>query len=152
MGVFRFRMQTALDLRVRQEDEAKAALAAAETARREAEQQRDAARAALDATLARSREAESRTGDVTERLWYRNWIVAQRHEVERRQQALVAREAIVREATSAAQAAHQKRRILERLKDRAAASFGAEEHRQEQKVFDELGTLRFTIATRGDDL
>ncbi len=152
MAVFRFRMQTALDLRVRQEDEAKAALAVAETARIEAERRRDEARAALDATLARSREAEGRAGDVTERLWYRNWIVAQRHEVERRQQALATREAVVREATAAAQAAHQKRRILERLKDRAAAAFGAEERRQEQKVFDELGTLRFTISTRGDDL
>lgn len=152
MAAFRFRMQTALDLRMRQEDEAKAALAAAETARLAAERQRDEARQALEQTLDRSRAAEGRTGDVTERLWYRNWIVAQRREVERRQQALAAREATVRDATAVAQAAHQKRRILERLKDRAAATFGAEERRQEQKGFDELGTLRFTMNTRGDEL
>lgn len=152
MATFRFRLQTALDLRLRQEDEAKAALAAAESARIAAERGRDEARRALEQTLDRSRDAEGRAGDITERLWYRNWIVAQRYEVERRQQALAAREAAVREATAVAQAAHQKRRILERLKDRAAASFGAEERRQEQKVFDDLGVLRFTMSRRGDHL
>lgn len=151
MAAFRFRLQTALDLRFRQEDEAKAALALAETRRAEASARRDDAHAALSATLERSLEAEGRTGELTERLWYRNWIVAQRHEVERRQHELDAREATVRQATAVAQEAHRKRRVLERLKARAAASFGAEERRQEQKGFDDLGTLRFTTARRGDD-
>jgi flagellar FliJ protein len=152
MASFRFRLQTALDVRQRQEDEAKAELAHAESLRNAAERHRDAARAALDQTLARSRDAESRAGDLTERLWYRNWIVAQRHEVERRQEALASREAVVREATAAAQDAHRKRRILERLKDRAVTRFGTAQRRDEQKGFDDLGTIRFTMAKRGDDL
>lgn len=149
MATFRFRLQTALDLRVREEDEAKAALAAAETARKTARDRRDAAQASLDGSLRRSRDAERRTAVLTERLWYRNWIVAQRQEAERHQQALAACEDVVRQATAAAQEAHRRRRILERLRERAVASFDLAERREEQKVFDELGTVRFTIAKRG---
>jgi flagellar FliJ protein len=152
MAAFRFRLQPALDLRVRQEDEARAALARAESARRTAERQRDEASEALQQAMARSREAEARSGDMTERLWYRNWIVAQRHDVQRRQQVLAGREAAVGQATAVAQDAHRKRRILERLKDRAVARFDVEQRREEQKGFDDLGTIRFTLAKRGDDL
>lgn len=150
MAAFRFRMQTALDLRVRQEDEAKAALAQEERLRLEAERHRDAARVSLDTALTRSRDAEALAGDMTQRLWYRNWIVAQRREVAQRQQALVAREDAVRAATARAQHAHQKRRILERLKDRAVARFDEGERREEQKGLNDLGTLRYTYAKRGE--
>lgn len=150
MATFLFRLQAALDLRVRQEDEAKGALAKAEASRAAAARSRDEAQRAVEDAHARSREAEGRGGDLTERVWYRNWIAARRLDLERRRKTLAACEDGVRQATAAVQAAHRRRRILERLKDRAARRFDHAERREEQKGFDDLGTQRFNTATRGD--
>ena len=149
MAKFAFRLQAALDMRRKQEDEAKQVLAAAETRKREAEARRDRAQGALEQALQRAAEAEHQPGDVNARLWYRNWIVARRLELERLQVEVAAREAEVRAATKAAQEAYRKRRILERLKERSHAAFLDTERREEQKVFDELGSLRFSIGRRG---
>jgi flagellar FliJ protein len=149
MAKFVFRVQAALDMRRKQEDEAKQALAAAETRRREAQGQFDQAHDALQATLARATDAEHQPGDVNARVWYRNWIGAQRLELERRRAIVAARDADVRDAKKLAQEAYKKRRILERLKDRSHTTFLDAERREEQKMFDELGSLRFSIDKRG---
>lgn len=149
MARFVFRVQAALDLRRRQEDDAKQALAAAETRKLEAERRCDETRRAIEQTLTRGREAEERAGDMTLRLWYRNWITAQRLELERREQVVVQRDADVREAVTRAQEAYRKRRMLERLRERAQATFLADERREEQKMFDDLGSLRFAVNKRG---
>lgn len=149
MARFVFRVQVALDLRRRQEDEAKKALAVAESKKLEAERHRDEVRRAIAQTLSRGREAEDRAGDVTLRVWYRNWIAAQRLELERREQVVVQRDADARQAVTVAQEAYRKRRMLERLRERAHTTFLVDERREEQKVFDDLGSLRFSIDKRG---
>lgn len=149
MGKFVFRVQVALDLRRRQEDDAKKALAVAESKKLEAERLRDEARLALERTLSRGREAVDQAGDVTLRVWYRNWIAAQRLELERREQVVAQRDADARQAVKAAQEAYRRRRMLERLRERAHATFLVDERREEQKVFDDLGSLRFSIDKRG---
>jgi flagellar export protein FliJ len=146
---FVFRVQAALDLRRRQEDAAKQALALAESHKLEAEHARDEARTTLETSLQRAHDAEGRAGDVTERLWYRNWIAAKRRELDRRQQTVAEREAEVRRAEGVARDAYRKRRMLERLREHAHGAFVAGERRDEQKVFDDLGTLRYSMKRRG---
>ena len=46
-----------------------------------------------------------------------------------------------RDAKKLAQEAYKKRRILERLKDRSHVTFLDDERRQEQKMFDDLGSI-----------
>jgi flagellar FliJ protein len=149
MAKFVFRVQVALDLRRRQEDEARQALARAESRKAEAERLRDDTRRAIEETLARGRQAEQRAGDVTVRLWYRNWITAQRLELARREQAVADRDTDLRQAVKRAQEAYRRRRMLERLRERAHTAFLAGERREEQKVLDELGALRFSLNRRG---
>lgn len=149
MAKFVFRVQAALDMRCKQEDEAKQVLAAAETRRREAQAHCDQARDALTETIGRATEAERQPGDVNSRVWYRNWIGAQRLELERRQTTVAARDADVRDAKKVAQEAYKKRRILERLKDRSHVTFLDAERREEQKMFDEFGSIRFSIDKQG---
>jgi flagellar export protein FliJ len=149
MAKFVFRVQAALDLRRRQEDEARHALALAEAGKRDAEHRRDEVRHAMEETWARGRAVEERAGDVTLRVWYRHWIAAQRLELARREQVVVQRDAEVRDAVRQAQDAHRRRRMLERLRERAHAAFVDGERRDEQKVFDDLGSLRFSINKRG---
>lgn len=149
MAKFVFRVQAALDLRRKQEDEAKRALALAEAQRRDAERCRDEVQQEMERTCARGREVEDRVGDVTLRVWYRNWLTAQRLELERRQRVLVQRDADVRGAVEQAQEAYRKRRMLERLRERSQTAFLDGERRDEQKVFDDLGSLRFSVNRRG---
>jgi flagellar FliJ protein len=149
MARFTFRLQVALDLRRRQEDEARTALAAAEMRKRDAERERDVAAAALEGAMSRAREADGRSGPLTERLWYRNWILAQRREVDRRQRGVDAAADEVRQATARAQQAYRKRRMLEKLRERSVRGFDAAERRDEQKAIDDLGTLRHDLARRG---
>ena len=148
MAKFVFRVQAALDMRRKQEDEAKLALAQAEARRAQAEAERDQVAAAIEQSLVRARDAEAASGDLTMRVWYRNWIEGQRQELRRRQAVVAQRAAEVQDAVKRAQEAHRKRRILERLRDRAHSAFRLEERRQEQKVFDEIGSLRFTLQRR----
>ena len=149
MAKFVFRVQAALDLRRKQEDEAKRALALAEAQRRDAERCRDEVQQEMERTCARGREVEDRAGDVTLSVWYRNWLTAQRLELERRQRVLVQRDADVRGAVKQAQEAYRKRRMLERLRERSQTAFLDGERRDEQKVFDDLGSLRFSVNRRG---
>jgi flagellar export protein FliJ len=86
---------------------------------------------------------------VTVRLWYRNWITAQRLELARREQAVADRDTDLRQAVKRAQEAYRRRRMLERLRERAHTAFLAGERREEQKVLDELGALRFSLNRRG---
>ena len=66
MAKFVFRVQAALDLRRKQEDEAKQVLAAAETRRSEAAgPMRRGARRRSQATVERATDAERQPGDVT---------------------------------------------------------------------------------------
>ena len=62
MAKFVFRVQAALDMRRKQEDEAKQALAAAETRRREAQAHCDQARDALTATIERATRSGATAG------------------------------------------------------------------------------------------
>jgi flagellar export protein FliJ len=150
MRPFRFRAAAGLHLRRKQEDTARLHLAQAETARQYAEQQ---ARAAQDAALrARDDEVASRReGTEGWRLgWHQSWIVRKRLEADAGRQAAAVSAATVDRATAAVQLAHQRRRALERLRDRAWRRHQLDAGRHETREMNELATLRYLAAGPGD--
>jgi flagellar FliJ protein len=149
MKRFAFRAQAALDLRRRQEDDARRELAAAEARAREAAASLAHAIDSLNEVLQRGGEQEARGGDVAARIWYRNWIVGQRQRIARCRQVLLERQAAVAEAARCAQLARRKVRTLERFRERAWRHYLREESREEQKALDELGTVRFALRRTG---
>lgn len=142
MRPFRFRASAALVMRRKQEDAARQQLAAAETVRQSAEER--ARVAARDLAEARAAAADAcRGGTESWRLaWHQSWIVRTQIEAEaRRRAAAVSAEAATR-ATAAVHIAHQRRRALERLRDRAWHRYRLDAGRHELQAMNELATLR----------
>lgn len=143
MATFRFRAAAALDLRRKQEDAARLEVARAEMA--------------VMAANERSREARSRVTDEGDRLvhlqqdgaeswrvqWHRAWIDRQRTDAEARAAELKARAQEAAQAAQVAREAMKKRRVLERLRDRAWHRYQRVQHEQHVKDMNELATLRF---------
>jgi flagellar export protein FliJ len=152
MKPFTFRAEAALELRRRQEEEARRVLAAAEARLAEAQEQLALVLARFEDALQRAREEEARPGPVAGRVWYRNWMIAHRQRADRCQAMVTAREAEVAAARAAAALARRKVRALERLKERAWRAYCAAERRDEQKALDALGNQRYAVAraTGGD--
>jgi flagellar export protein FliJ len=144
MKRFVFRAQAALDLRRKQEDEAKRALAVAELQEREAQSALDAAQKGLDDMLQRAGQGHA-SDDLTAHIWRRNWVVGQRQLIDRCRMVLRERHAAVVEATRLAQLAGRKAKSLERFRDRAWRQHTREDAREEQKALDELGVIRFAL-------
>lgn len=143
MKTFVFRAQAALDLRQREEDEAKRVLLSAESRERLALEAWMRATAEMDEALRRARDVEGESGDIAPRLWHRNWIAAQRQVIDRCAVELERRRAEVAGATARTIEATRRRKSLERLRQKALARWQEEGRREEQKLIDELATVRF---------
>jgi flagellar biosynthesis chaperone FliJ len=143
MANFKFRAAAALDLRRKQEDAARIEVAKAEMA--------------VMAATERSRDARTRVSDEGNKLlhlqqdgteswrvqWHRAWIDRQRRDAEARAAELNARTQEAAQAAQIAREAMKKRRVLERLRDRAWHRFEQAQHDQHVKDMNELATLRF---------
>lgn len=146
--VFTFRAQPALDLRRREYDARRRALATA-AFELDAEQRRFdeacdtlcGARDDLGRLMAGPAAAETLE-------WHRLWI----HRLEQSRQALAVavatKEARVAVAKADCLLARQKLESLERLKDKARTAWLDAERAREQREFDELATQRFEAAAR----
>jgi flagellar export protein FliJ len=146
--VFTFRAQPALDLRRREYDARRRALATA-AFELDAEQRRfDEARDTL--CVARDDLSRLMTGPAAgETLeWHRLWI----HRLEQSRQALAVavaeKEARVALAKADCLLARQRLESLERLKEKARGTWLDAERLREQREFDELATQRFEAAAR----
>lgn len=157
MRPFRFRPAAALELRAAEEDRASRQLAHTRADLQAADQR---ATDAVDAALAASEELQRHHAEGSEawRLaWHRSWIARQRHEVTMTRDAAVRSAAAVTHATAAVHAARQRRRALERLRDRAWQRHKTEVTRHEDKDMNLLANLRFLAdaaakeGTRHDD-
>jgi flagellar protein FliJ len=146
---FVFRAERALEWRRRQEEEAQRHLAEAERLAREAGRELGEARDALARTLREGADEEHRTGDLTRRLWYRNWIAGQRLLILRRERTLDERRQEVRLAAERALVAHRKRKALETFRTRALEAWTRAALREEQKGIDELATSRYARSRTG---
>jgi flagellar export protein FliJ len=145
MTRFLFRAQIALDLRRRQDEDARRELALAEERERAAGAALAAAQQQLEAMHARARQADA-SGDLAGSVWYRNWIVGHQQRLARCRQLLEQERTAVREAAAHAQRARRKLKSLERFRERAWRRHASAEARAEQKALDELGSVRFARA------
>ncbi len=148
---FRFRAAAALDMRRKQEDTARLALAVAENAVILATQQ---AKDAADRVSDEGRKLVDAQREGTEAWrvqWHRAWIERQRTEAAARARDVSQRTTDARAALAVTREAMKKRRVLERLRDRSWHKFQKDEHDQHVRDMNELATLRFVaqIAEEG---
>lgn len=146
MAAFVFRAQAALDLRRRQDEEARRVLARAEGLLRQAQEALDEARAVLDAACVRARDVDASDTEMTARIWYRNWIVLHKQRIARCRDEHEARRRAAEDAKARALLAKRQLETLERFRDRAWRHHMRAERRAEQKALDELGAVRFIVA------
>ena len=140
---FRFRAAAALDVRRTQEDAARLALAKAETERDLARQRTDDAKAEVRQDGERLVAVQLAGTESWRVLWHRAWIDRQRREVAVRAREADTRAAEAVQAQQAAQEAVKRRRVLERLRDRAFRKHRRAADEQHVREMNELATLRF---------
>lgn len=149
MKPFVFRAQPALDLRRREEEAALRVLAEAERREQAADAVVAAARDALERGLAQGRDEDARPGELTLKLWHRNWIVGQHRVVDRAVREQGARRQEREAAAALALVAQRKRKALERLRERAEAAWQRADAREAQIAIDELAGVRFVRSRMG---
>ena len=114
---------------------------------------RDAAARACDAGAAVDRAVEVRT--ATERdgmdawlmTWHRSWITRLRLDVTVQQQRALATAAAAKRTAASVQEAHQRRRTLERLRERGLRRYDTDVQRSELKEMNLLAGLRHVART-----
>jgi len=121
MAKFIFRAQAALDLRRKQEDAARLALAEAQARLREAEEALARSEGQVADALARARNMEAEAADPTLAIWYRNWIHRLRREVARCVQILDGRQADAKAAEARIAAGTPFEKVAEERKISAAS-------------------------------
>ena len=148
MRAFRFRAQAALDLRRREDDDARRVYAQAEQDLVAAAQLLQEAENRAVAAVAAQAHALGSPGDAGDLQWHRSWIV--RLEQERRNGAARLEEHKERraEASAACQRTRQRVQSLERLKDKTHDTHTRAEETETRKELDMIGTLRFVAARR----
>lgn len=142
MGGFRFRLQVLLDLRARQEDEARAVWSARI---REAELERQkleaihAEQRALQASVEGAKRGVMNVGGLLEASSMAEYLRARA-----RQQEVALQEAIARvaDAQRQLQAAATARKAVDKLRERRKDEFEHEEQRKDQSFLDEIAVLR----------
>lgn len=151
MRPFRFRASVVLDLRRKEEDAARKRLVQAQTAADRAETRVLAARQGV-VDAAGALDAAQSAGTEGWRLgWHQSWIGKQRLEVEACRQAAVASTAAVEHATASVGSARQRRRALERLRDRAWQRHQLETIRQESREMNMAANLRYFTRAAGEE-
>lgn len=150
MPRFRFRAQAALDLRRVQEGQRRETANEARHASDIAERALADARVRFADAMARAHEADAAGGEVSTAIWYRNWIRGQRRELARCEAIAEDRRVQLEDADRALMEARRRVRVLERLRDRAWATFREHERKIDQQRLDELAVLQFAIRQRGE--
>jgi flagellar export protein FliJ len=143
MRPFRFRLAAGLLVRRKEEDAVRQRLAETRIAHDRIEQQtRAAARGASEAaSAAQAARREGATGWQIQ--WHQSWIARKRLEADAGRRAAAVSAASVDRATAAVRVAHQRRRALERLRDRAWRRYQVEARRTDSRTMNELATLRY---------
>ncbi|MGD9906096.1 MAG: flagellar export protein FliJ [Vicinamibacterales bacterium] len=149
MRPFRFRPAALLELRRRQEDAAREVLTRAQDVQARADQAVvRAGEAVLEAARALGR--VQRDGATAATLaWHRSWIFRLRHDVDQRRLAAARAATIVEGASVVVRDAVQRRRVLERLRDRAWRRHRLEADREHAREMDSVATARY-FAQRTD--
>jgi flagellar export protein FliJ len=150
MARFRFRAQAALDLRIREHDVARRALAAADLAHRGALAALDEATLAVAQAGVQASAAMSTSGAGLQLEWYRSWITGLRNQRATRTAEVTRRERDLTKARAASITAKQRLDALERLRDDARQAWERAMLAKEQREIDALATMRFVALRRGE--
>lgn len=140
---FKFRATAALDLRKKQEDAARLEAAKADAAARAAGQRLNEARARVHDEGEKLSREQQQGMEAWRVQWHRAWIERQRHDAAVRAEELKTRTSEAAVAAQAAREAVKKRRVLERLRDRAWHKYQRVMQEQHVRDMNELATLRF---------
>jgi flagellar biosynthesis chaperone FliJ len=143
MRPFRFRPQAALDMRVKQEEQALTALAVAQSALESATIRAAAAAGRSDAANDALAAAQTAGATGTEIGWHRSWIARQRLEVDARRREAAVSAAHVLRATASVRLAHQQRRTLERLRARSVQKYQNDVRNEDNKAMTLLAGIRY---------
>lgn len=149
MRAFRFRAAAALDLRRSEEESARLRLAKAQTDLHHAQQRvADADRAAVDA--ADHLAATHATGTEAWRIgWHQSWIRKQRLEADACRRTVAVSVTVADRAAASVSLAHQKRRALERLRERAWQRHRQTADRHASNEMNALANLRYLAQAAG---
>jgi hypothetical protein len=137
-----FRAQAALDLRRRDEDDAKRALGVARQAVAVAASAVASAEAELAEGLRRGRDERLHATDTLLSVWLRNWHAGQRRRLADLQQDLARRREEEQKAAGVLLDATRRVRTLEQLRERLLREFEDAERRAETRELNWIGTLR----------
>jgi flagellar export protein FliJ len=148
---FRFRAQSALDLRQREEESAKRVLCSARQEVATAASAVAAAETRLAEGLRRARDEQTASTSTTMSGWLRNWLAGQRREVAALQRALAQRRDTERLAAGSLMDASRRVRTLVHLRERLWQEHAVEERRAEQRELNWLGSLRYVAARSADN-
>jgi flagellar FliJ protein len=143
MGPFRFRADLVLDLRRREEEAARTALARQRVV---CDRAQAALAAARDAVLEAGRALDSAaaSGTIHGTLeWHRSWIIRLRLAVQAAIRVAAEADAAAGRAALALNQAMQKRRVLERLRDRAWRKYSLARDRAHIQDMNQLASLRY---------
>jgi len=149
MRPFRFRAAVALDLRRKEEESARVRLAKAHTDLHHAQQRvADADQAAFRATEDLTT-AQSGGTEVWRIGWHQSWIRRQRLAAEACRRTVAVSATIAERAAASVSIAHQKRRVLERLRERALERHRQTADRHATNEMNQLANLRFLAQAAG---
>lgn len=145
---FTFRAQPALELRRREFDARRRALATAEMEFHAAEQKyRESVREVTDAHAAAQAAMADETS-VARIEWHRVWNVRLERARDAHAAAVAQARAAVEAAVAACHAARQRLEALERLKEKARESWEQAARMAERREADALATMRYVAASR----
>lgn len=143
MRPFRFRAEIVLALRRREEEAATTALARHRALADRAWALVQTAREAL-AEAGRAMERDVMAGATHQTLlWHRNWIARLRRDVQSTHEAATEADHATAVAAAALNRAMQRRRVLERLRERALRAHAVALDRAELQEMNHLATVRF---------
>jgi flagellar protein FliJ len=149
-GVFRFKLDPILDVRMRTEDQKAQELAAAQRHREELRRRREeleAARVVKTVQIGEASDAGESVGQLKNLRFVLDWI-------DGRIQTAHAAESEATTNVSTQQDAYSQavrdRMTLDRLKDRRRVAWDADQRRAEQNEMDEIATTRHEAARRVD--
>lgn len=146
MRAFRFRAESALDLRRKREDDARLLVTRAQNAADMADAKAAAAQRQVEDASATLITVQSHGAPIWLIDWHRSWILRQSREADACRRQAATAHGVVTEATAVLREAHKQRRVLERLRDRLKARHAREADRRELAQMNELATMRYLIA------
>ena len=143
MKPFHFRAARVLDLRKREEDDARVVFGRANAVQHAAATRLTSVQEAAEEGRAKCLEVYEIGAPAWLVGWHQSWMTKQRLDVSARTRELAAATERVAAATAALRIAHRKRRVLERLRDRAWRRYQVEAARDEAREMNLLAGLRY---------